>query len=345
MGRKAVGIGLSALLLQLSATWFAIAQSPSEFYQGKTVTLYIGGEAGGGYDLYARALSRHLGSNIAGRPAILPVNMPGAGGMILGNYLAEIAPRDGSAIGIVSPLTLFEPLFHDAQSLPRFRASQMTMIGNGASAHWVLLARHSVDVSSIDDLRHRDLVVGTTGRASAAYILARVTKEILGLTHLKIVTGYGGIGEVVGAVERGEISGCVMDLEDVSALRPKWLPSGEMDVVVQLSGRNATKGPLRVPSAVDFALSDGDRQVLDVIFASTTLSRPLIAPPEIPTQRTKSLRDGLAATFKDADFMTEAERLKITPRLTSGEAMQEMIRSASEAQSPILARLRAVLRD
>lgn len=343
MRRKAISLCLSALLVQTPAPRLAMARSPSEFYQGKTVTLYIGAVAGGGYDLYARALSRHLGTHIAGRPTILPMNMPGAGGMILGNYLAEIAPRDGLVMGIVSPLTLFESLFYGAQSMPRFPASEMTMIGNGTSAHWVLLARHSAGVSSLEDLRHKELVVGATGRASAGYILTRAVREILSLSHLKIVTGYGGVREVAGAVERGEISGCVMDLEDVAALRPKWLASGEMDVVVQLSRRNAAKGLLQVPSAIDFASSDEDRQVFDVIFASTALSRPLIAPPGIPPERVKSLRDGVTETFNDADFLTEAEGLKITPRLTSGEAMQQIIRSATELPSPILARLRAVL--
>ena len=131
----------------------------SDFYRGRAVTLYIGAEPGGGYDLYARGLARDMARYIPGNPAILPMNMPGAGSMILGNYLAKIAPRNGLAIGVVSPLLLFESLFDGPQSVAQVRGREMTMIGNGATAHWALLARHAAGIAAIDDLKHRELIV------------------------------------------------------------------------------------------------------------------------------------------------------------------------------------------
>ncbi len=345
MHQKSQKLLLFPLLVWVSAISVALADPLSDFYRGKTVSLYIGAEAGGGYDLYARALSRYMARYIPGNPAVLPMNMPGASSIILGNYLAKIAPRDGSVIGVVSPLLLFEPLFSGSQSMAQFRGPGMTMIGNGASAHWALLARHSAGVSSVDDLKRKDLIVGTTARAGAAYILTHAIKEVLGLDHLKIVTGYSGIREVIGAVERGEISGCVMDLEDVLALRPQWLANADIDVVAQLSARNMTAAPIQAPSILDSTMSDQDKQVLDVIFASTMLSRPLIAPPEIPTARAKSLRDGFLATLNDPDFLTEAATIKITPSPLSGERMQDIIGSIYELPSTVLAKVRAVIID
>jgi tripartite-type tricarboxylate transporter receptor subunit TctC len=345
MHRKTATQLLFALLVWISIITIPIADSLSDFYQGKTVTLYIGAEPGGGFDLYARALSRYMARYIPGNPTILPMNMPGASSMILGNYLAKIAPRDGSVMGVVSPLLLFEPLFNGSQSMAQFRGPEMTMIGNGATAHWALLARHSAGIASIDDLQHKDLIVGASARAGAAYILTHAVKEVLGLNRLKIVTGYGGIREIVGALERGEISGCVMDLEDVMALQPQWLGNADIDVVAQLTPRNTAGVPVHAPSIVDFAISDEDKQVLDVILASTTLSRPLIAPPEIPPARTKSLRDGFLATLDDPDFLTEAAKIKITPSPLSGERMQDSIDAAYELPPAILARVRAVLSD
>ena len=219
------------------------------------------------------------------------------------------------------------------------------MIGNGASAHWALLARHSAGISSVDDLKRKDLIVGTTARAGAGYILTHAIKEILGLDHLKIVTGYGGIREVIGAVERGEISGCVMDLEDVTALQPQWIANAAIDVVAQLSARSMTAAPIQAPSILDSVMSDQDKQVLDVIFASTMLSRPLIAPPEIPDARAMSLRDGFLATLNDPEFLTEAARIKITPNPLSGERMQDVIGSIYELPSTVLAKVRAVVVD
>jgi tripartite-type tricarboxylate transporter receptor subunit TctC len=345
MHQKALTLLFVALFLQTSVVRLATADPISDFYQGKTVTLYIGAEPGGGFDLYARALSRHMSPHIPGSPTILPVNMPGASSMILGNYLAKIAPRDGSVMGVVSPLLLFESLFNGPQSLAQFRGPEMTMIGNGATAHWALLARHSAGIASIDDLQHKDLIVGASARAGAAYILTHAIKEVLGLYHLKIVTGYGGIREIIGAVERGEISGCVMDLEDVMAVRPQWLGNAEIDVVAQLSPRNMAGVPVRAPSIIDIAITDEDKQVLDAILASTTLSRPLIAPPEIPLARTKALRDSFLATLDDPDFLTEAAKIKITPSPLSGERMQDSIDATYELPPAILARVRAILAD
>jgi hypothetical protein len=334
-----------ALFFQTSTVGLAVADPISEFYRGRTVTLYIGAEAGGGYDLYARALSHYMARYIPGNPIILPTNMPGAGSMVLGNHLAKIAPRDGSVIGIVSPLLLFEPLFEGAQSMAQFRGTEMTMIGNGASAHWALLARPSAGISSVDDLKYKDLTVGTTARASAAYMLTHAIKKVLGLNHLRIVTGYGGIREVIGAMERGEISGCVMDLEDVMALHPQWLVNADIDVVADLSARNMAAAPVQAASILDSVTSDQDKQALDVIFASTMLSRPLIGPPEITAARTKSLRDGFLATLQDPDFLAEAARIKITPQPLSGERMQDVIGAVYELPSTVLTRVRAILAD
>lgn len=334
-----------AVLVRILGTVAAGAASLPDFYQGKTVALYIGAEPGGGYDLYARALSRHLGRHIAGNPAVLPMNMPGAGSMVLANYLAKLAPRDGTAIGVVGSLLLFEPLFRGPQSMAQFQGPDMTMIGNGAAAHWVFLARHSAGITSIDDLRRKTLIVGTTSPASEAYILTHAVKEILGLDQLKLAVGYRGIRDVAGALERGEISGCVMDLEDVMAAYPQWLTNGTVDIIAQFSRSTTTKAPTDAPLVADLVTDDADRTVLDAILASTTLARPLIAPPDLPPARAKALRDAFIATFNDPEFLTEMSQIHITPNPTSGEHMQDIVKKAYALPPSILARIRAVLAD
>jgi tripartite-type tricarboxylate transporter receptor subunit TctC len=307
--------------------------------------LYIGAEAGGGYDLYARALSRHMARYIAGSPAILPMNMPGAGSMVLGNYLARLAPRDGTAIGAVGSLLLFEPLFRGSQSMAQFRGPEMTMIGNGAMAHWVFVTRRSAKITSIDDLNRKALIVGTTSQASDAYILTHAVKQVLGLDHLKIVVGYRGIRDVAAALERGEISGSVMDMEDIMAIYPQWLTNGAIDVIAEFSRRKTAESPTQAPLVTDFLANDADRDALNAIFASTMLARPLIGPPEIPPARIKALRAAFLATLDDPDFLIEASKIKITPNRISGERMQEIITSIYALPEPILTRIRAVVAD
>lgn len=338
-------LSLVVALIQMFMIIVAGAVSLPDFYQGKTVTLYIGAEPGGGYDLYARALSRQMARHIAGSPMILPSNIPGAGGMILANYLAKLAPRDGTAIGGVGSLLLFEPLFRGAQSMAQFQGPDMTMIGNGAAAHWVFLARHSAGITSIDDLRRKDLIVGTTSQASDTYILTHAVRQILGLDHLKLVVGYHGIRNVAGALERGEISGCVMDMEDIMAVYPQWLTNGAVDIIARFSRSKMTRAPTNVPLVTDLVTSDADRRALDAILASTMLARPLIAPPQIPPARAKALRDAFLATFNDPEFLTEMLRIHITPNPTSGERMQDIVRNAYALPPSILARIRAILAD
>ena len=221
----------------------------------------------------------------------------------------------------------------------------MTMIGNGASAHWVMVARHSAGISSIVDLKSRDLIVGATSPVGDAYLLTRAVKEVLGLDHLKIITGYGGIREVAAAVERGEISGCVMDLEDILALRPQWLLNGDIDVLAQLSPSKMAGALVEVPLVSDFVTSDESKKVLDVIFATTMLARPIIAPPQIPQARTKALREAFSATLADPDFLTEAARIKIAPDPISGERMQEIVHDTYALPSAILSKVHSILSD
>jgi tripartite-type tricarboxylate transporter receptor subunit TctC len=336
---------LVTMLVQAIVVSTVGAEVPSDFYQGKTVTLYIGAEPGGGYDLFARALGRHMAGYLPGRPVIVPMNMPGASSIVLSNFLAKTAPRDGTAIGAVSAMALFAPLFRGSQSMADFRGPEMTMIGNAAAAHWALIVRHSAGITSISDLREKQLVIGTTSPASEAYIITHAVKRILGLDHLKIVLGYRSMREVAGAVERGEVSGCVLDLEDIMAIRPKWLESGDFDVISQFSDSAMASAAFRAPAVTDLVAADGDREVLAAIIRSTTLARPVIAPPQVPNVQAKLLRDAFLATLNDSDFLSEAQKMKITIAPTSGEKMQDLVRKTYAMPPAILTRLRAILAD
>src|SRR5206468_4249151 len=228
--------GLVAALIALPSSAPPLAADPvADFYRGKTITCFIGYGVGGGYDLFARTISRHMSRHIPGNPTILPVNMPGASSLVLGNHLAKRAPRDGTAIGAVNSALLFDTLFAGTESKALFNGPEMTMLGNAVSSAAVLIAWHTTGIRTIDDLRRKPLVIGAPSRTGDTYLLPLSIKNILGLDNLKIITGYPGTREIAIALERGELTGRVWDMEGIKASRPDWLRDGTINIIAQLA--------------------------------------------------------------------------------------------------------------
>jgi len=323
----------------------ATAQSVADFYRGKTVTCFIGYGVGGGYDLFARTISRHMSRHIPGNPTILPVNMPGASSMILGNHLARRAPRDGTAFGAVNSALLFDTLFAGTESKAQFSGPEMTMIGNAVSSASVLVAWHTSGVKTIDDLRQKELIIGAPSRTGDTYLLPLAIKNTLRLDNLKIITGYPGTREIVIALERGELTGRVWDMEGVKAARPDWLRDGKLNIVAQLAPQKMPEVPAGVPLVKDYVTNDDDKKVLDVIFISTVLARPYVAPPGIPAERVKALRDAFNATMKDPEFLAETGKLQLNIDPTPGEEMERIVREAYALPEPIVQKVRKALTE
>jgi tripartite-type tricarboxylate transporter receptor subunit TctC len=333
-----------ALLLALPTSPLA-AQSVAEFYRGKTITCYIGYGVGGGYDLFARTISRHMTRHIPGNPTILPVNMPGASSMILGNHLARRAPQDGTAFGAVNSALVFDTLFAGSESKAQFHGPELTMIGNAVSSASVLVAWHTSGVKTIDDLKQKQLIIGATSRSGDTYLLPLAVKNVLGLDNLKIITGYPGTREAAIALERGEITGRVWDMEGIKAGRPQWLKDGSLNILAQLAPGKMPEVPAEVPLVKDYVANDDDKKVLDVIFTSTILARPYIAPPNIPPDRVKALREAFMATMEDPEFLAETAKLQLTIDPTSGEEMEKIVRDAYALPEAVVQKVRKALAD
>jgi tripartite-type tricarboxylate transporter receptor subunit TctC len=336
---------IAALLVMLAIVPPAAAQSVAEFYHGKTITCYIGYGAGGGYDLFARTISRHLSKHIPGNPIVLPVNMPGASSMILGNFLARRAPQDGTAFGAVNSALVFDTLFAGSESKAQFQGPEMTMIGNAVTSASVLIAWHTSGVKSLEDLREKPLIIGATARSGDTYLLPLAVKNVLKLDKLKIITGYPGTREAAIALERGEITGREWDMEGIKAGRPQWLTDGSINILAQLAPKKMPEVPASVPLVKDYVTSEDDKKVLDVIFMSTILARPYIAPPNIPADRVKALRDGFMSTMKDPEFVAEINKMQLTVDPTSGEDMEKIVRDAYALPDDLIQKVRKALAD
>jgi tripartite-type tricarboxylate transporter receptor subunit TctC len=334
-----------AALLTLLCAHPAAAQSMADFYRGKTITCYIGYGVGGGYDLYARTISRHLPRHIPGNPAIVPVNMPGASSMVLANHLARRAPRDGTAFGAVNSALLFETLFSGPDSKAQFSGPEMTMIGNAITSAGVLIAWHTAGIKTLADLHTKPLIIGAPSRTGDTYLLPLSVKNVLGLDKLKIITGYPGTREIAIALERGELTGRVWDIEGIKAARPQWLSDGSINLVAQFAPRKMPEVPPDVPLVKDYVAGDDDKAALDVIFTSTLLARPYIAPPGVPADRAKALRDGFMATMRDSEFLAETAKLQLGIDPTPGDEMERIVRDAYALPEAVKLKVRKALME
>jgi tripartite-type tricarboxylate transporter receptor subunit TctC len=327
----------SATVLLLAACASALAQSPADFYKGKNVDLYIGYSVGGAYDLYARMLARHMGKHIPGNPNVLPKNMEGAGSLRLANWLYNVAPKDGSAFAIIGRGTGFDPLLGNKAA--QFDAAKYTWIGSANNEVSVCVAWHTSPIKKFEDMLTRELIVGGTSSSADTDQFPKITNGVLG-TRMKVVTGYPGGNEVGLAMERGEVQGrCGWSWSSVKSTHQRSIDEKKFSILVQL-GLDKHPDLPDVPLILDFAKSDEQRQILRLIFARQAMGRPFVGPPNIPPDRTKTLRDAFMATMQDKDFLADTAKaqMEITP--VDGEKVQALVKEIY-ATPPEIAKMAA----
>ena len=308
---------LAALSLSLAS-----AQTPAEFYAGKSLDLHIGYSVGGGYDLYARMLARHIGKYIPGNPTVVPKNMAGAGSLRLANWLYNVAPRDGTVLGAISRGAAFDPLLDD--KAPQFDATKFTWIGSANNEVSVCAAWHTSGITRFEDLATKELTIGSTGAGDDTYQFARVLSGLFG-AKIRIVTGYPGGADVLLAMERGEVQGrCGWSWSSVKANHLHWVRDKKIVILMQLA---LSRHPdlADVPLVTDLATTDEQRQALKLIFARQVMGRPYVGPPGIPQDRTAALRKAFMETMNDKELLADAEKatFEITP--VAGDELERLV--------------------
>jgi len=329
----------AVVLLALSAT-YSHAQTPAEFYKGKTVELYIGYSVGGGYDLYARVLARHIGKHIPGNPTVVPKNMEGAGSLRLANWLYRVAPKDGTAFGTIGRGTGFDPVLGEPGA--QFDGTKFTWIGSANEEVSVCVAWQNSGVTSFDQLLTKELTVGGTAVSADTDQFPRIINGVLG-TKMRIVSGYPGGNDVVLAMERGEVQGrCGWSWSSVKATHRAWIDEKKITVLVQLSLAKHPDLP-NVPIVADLAKTDEQRQILRLIFARQTMGRPFLAPPAIPQDRAEALRKAFMDTMSDKDFLADAEKAQLEINPVPGDKVQALVQEIYATQPEIAKKAAALL--
>jgi tripartite-type tricarboxylate transporter receptor subunit TctC len=326
--------GIAVAMAALFSVSAGRAQEPADFYKGKNVDLYIGYSAGGGYDVYARALARHVGRFIPGNPTVVTKNMPGAGSLVLANWLYNVAPKDGTAFGMIGRGTGFDPLLGSTKA--QFDAAKFNWIGSMNDEVSVCVAWHTTGISKLEQVTQKELTVGGTGPAADTDQFPKVLNGTIG-TKFKIVTGYPGGNDIDLAMERGEVMGrCGWSWSSVIATHKSWMDDNKISVLVQLSLNKHPDLP-NVPLIMDFAKNEEQKQIFRLVFARQPMGRPFLAPPGIPADRVAALRKAFMATLTDKTFLAEAEKMKLEINPVSGDAVQAMVQEIYQTPKPVAA--------
>jgi tripartite-type tricarboxylate transporter receptor subunit TctC len=316
----------------------AEADTVADFYKGRAVTVVVSSSAAGGYDTLARALARHMGKHVPGNPAVIVRNMPGAGGMTATNFLYNNADKDGSVIGLVQNNTPFEPLFGTKEA--RYDPVKFNWLGSPSSETAMVLLWHTVPVSTVADLKAREVAVGVSGANSTPAFFIRLLNATLG-TKMKPINGYPGQNDVLLAMERRELDGHPSAFfSSVRSTRPTWLREKTAKAILQYGPEKLAELP-DVPFAPDLVASDADKLTMQAAFAPLALGRPFLIPPGVPAERVAALRAAFAATMADAEFLAEGERMGLglnAPR--TGAQIQEVMERAYRSPPSVIERLR-----
>ena len=293
----------------------AQAQTVAEFYRGKTVNVYIGVGVGGEYDIQARLVARHIGKHIPGNPTVVPQNMTGAGGLKMTNYLYNVAPKDGTAIGMIA--NAFPALQAVGIAGVQFDAAKMQWLGSIAPAVETMAVWHTTGIKTIEDARKRETVAGASARGAITFFYPAMMNEYLG-TKFKIVTGYPGGNQINLAMERGEVEARNNTWSSWKATKADWLKDKKIAVIAQAGPRAPD---LDAPSVEALAKTPDERKLIELVTSGTHLGRPMATNAALP-ERVAALRAAFAATMKDPEFLAEAQALGFEVDPVLGEKMQ-----------------------
>ncbi|MGE3246623.1 MAG: Bug family tripartite tricarboxylate transporter substrate binding protein [Beijerinckiaceae bacterium] len=342
--RKLSSLNAAALAALLLASATASADEVAEFYKGKTLTIVVGHQTGTGYDLYARTLARYFGRHIPGNPQVLVQNMNGASGLAALNWLANKAPKDGTAIATMVFTAPFEPLFGAGKG--KFDATKFLWVGNLDSSVAVCGASRKSGVTSFKDLFDgKTLLVGGTGQTGPFRTVPTALKNLLEIPGLKVVSGYKGSMSVKLAIQTGELGGaCGPTMSTVRANFADLWKAGDFKIIVQAGVKPHPDPALKdVPHIYSFARSDETKKIFDMIFGMQSLGRPYMGPAGIPDARGKALQKAFMDTARDPAFVAEAKKANLELDPEAGPEVAALVARIYGTPKPLADKARAAM--
>lgn len=333
------------LLFSLVPCFDLQAQAP--FYQGKAITVVVGYVAGDGFDIWARLFARHMPKHIAGSPGFIVQNMPGAGSMIAANYVYNVAKPDGLTLGVIAPSLYFDQLV--GREEVQYDWTKFTWIGTPEQTDQLLFVRADSPYRTIEDIRKaaEPPKCGATGTASTGYYLPKLFEETLGL-KFRIVTGYPGGGDIDLGVERGEVHCRAFTVSTFFGREPfeTWRKKGFVRVLVQTGKKRDARAP-DVPTIYELMdahkTPEAGRRLATVILASAVFGRPIVAPPGVPADRIKNLRDAFSKALREPEFLEETKKRRWIVDPVSGEELEALAKEVIGQPQEVIGRMIKVL--
>ena len=333
-------LGATALVAGLAAFAAApaAAQSVADFYKGKNVNVLIGVGVGGEYDLHARVVARHIGKHVPGTPNFVPQNMTGAGGAKMAAYLADVAAKDGTNIGMIA--NNFPAMQAAGLEVIRFDLGKFQWIGSISPTVETMTVWKTAGVSTIQEAMQKEVIAGASGKGAITYSFPAMLNEFLG-TKFKIVAGYPGGNDINLAMERGEVQARNNTWSSWKVTKPEWIKNGDIKILAYAGP--APKDLPGVPAVTDLVKNEDDRRTVELIVSGTRLGRPLAFAGGVPADRVAAMRAAFKATMKDADFLKEADQLKLEVDPVSGEEMQKVVESVLSTPKNLAAKARTII--
>ena len=341
MPRILAGAARLALVLAVLPFLFrpAAAQTPAEFYKGKTISLITSTGVGGTYDVVARLVARYMPRYIPGNPTIIVQNMPGGGNVLATNYMFNLAPKDGTADRHHPQRHAVAAGSRRRRRALRRRPVQLARFDRRAERGHSGLAHGGNQ--NLEEATERQIILGGTGAGAGIVILPTVMNNLLG-TKFKIVTGYRTSEDVNLGLERGEVQARAFGFDSITSQHPDWITEHKVNFLVQ-SGAKRDKRLADVPLVTELARNDEQRQIFRLFSSAPALGQPYVAPPGLPADRLAVLRKAFSATLSDKDFLADVEKIRFTIDAMSAEEVAEIVHQTTHAPADIVAKAKAAI--
>jgi len=311
-----------------------------EYFAGKSIDLLIGAPPGGGYDIYARALARHLGRHIPGQPLIVAKNMPGAGSARAAGFISSVAPKDGTAIAAIMPGAVMNPLL-DEKAEGLFDPSKVLFLGTANSGTRICVSRKDSKIKTFDDALTKKASFGGVSANDSTREYGYMLKKTAGAQY-EVVSGYSGTAEIALAMERGEIDGaCGWDWSSFKSQRPDWITAQKVNLLLQVGlDPNPELTQMGVPMVFKYIKDAQDREAVELIISQQVFQHSYIAPPGLAPEPLGALPSAFDATMTDPQFLGDAEKLRIDITPLPGTKTQELVQKLYAAPKEVVTRAR-----
>jgi tripartite-type tricarboxylate transporter receptor subunit TctC len=318
-------------------TPFAHADAVADFYRGKVISNIVGFGTGGGYDLYARLVARHLGRHIPGNPGFTVRNMPGAGSRIAGDFLSNVAPQDGTVLGFLTSATVVDQLLDGVNS--RFDAQKLTWIGRLNDIAQVAVVWHTAPALTVEEAKEKDVVLAASSPLNLSATLPLAFNRMVG-TRFKVIAGY--TTDMVLAMQRGETHGVGgTSWEPLKVTYAHLLKENRIRVLYMMGIERHRDLP-NVPSLPEFGRTEADRQIFRLLGSISDIGRSIVAGPRVPQDRAEALRGAIAAMIKDPAFIADSTQLGLDINYLPGTELQTMVQQLTATPKTVIDRAKAV---